>query len=144
MNTLLRSIFDRSQSANEFDLQDLRTQALHLSQSGQLIPRHQVVVQTLVPEGGDLRNRFQIAQELMNKVENMHAHIQQMDPAMKLLLSLKFSHDEEQWISRILFEASQGDLEAMVFFSMFSKTEEELHELMSRKIEVRIVPNPED
>jgi hypothetical protein len=140
----LNTIFLRSQSADESSLPVLRTLALHLWQSGQLIPRHQVVVQTLVSEGGDLRSRFQIARELMIKVENMHAHIQQIGPAMKRFLSSKFSPDEEQWIPRILIEASQEDLEAMVFFTMFSKTEEEFHELMSREIEVPNFPNPED
>jgi hypothetical protein len=140
----LNTIFVRSQSAKESHLPVLRTLVLYLLQSGQLSPRHRAVAETLVPEGGDLRSRFQIARELMFKVENMHAHIQQIDPAMKLLLSLKFSPNEEEWIPRILFEASQEDLEAMVFFTMFSKTEEEFQELMSRKIEVQIVPNPED
>ena len=111
---------------------------------GGLCEGHQRIAEKLINTSVELAPLFVEALREHQAVERLLAFRRNVEGAteeVKEMMRILFPGDPETLHVRIVRAATEGNLQAQLFFTMYSRTEEELDALENMRIPVHIVPD---
>ncbi len=144
---LLISIIQRALEANTPDgYRKAQAAVAILILSGQLCEGHQRIAKGLINTSDELSQLFAEALREHQAVERLIVFSRNVAGASsyaKAIMMALFPGDPETLPVRIVRAATEDDLQAQLFFTMYSRSEEELEALENISFPVHIVPDGE-